>query len=141
MTPSHAPSPSPSPDLYAELRATRRELQAARRALQLHAVQRVAQRGAMTREDTVRALSVVLQHTTPPALEDLRAERDAMARDLGSVQARLRSLQAKYTALRYNAWHVAARSLHGEQPHDDALDEICRLTEDSEDDRGWERRG
>jgi hypothetical protein len=134
-------TPAPSPDLYAELRATRRELQAARRALQLHAVQRVAPR-ALTHEDTVRALSVVLQHSTLPALEDLRAERDAMARDLESVQARLRALQAKYSALRYNAWQVAARSLHGEQPHEDALEEICRVTEDSEDDRGWdERRG
>jgi hypothetical protein len=135
-------TPSPAPDLYAELRATRRELQAARRALQLRAVQCARTSGVITREDTVRALSVVLQHTTPPALEDLRAERDAMARDLGFVQARLRSLQAKYSALRYNAWQVAARSLHGEQPHDDALEEICRVTEDSEDDRGWdERRG
>ena len=133
------PSPSP-PDLYAELRATRRELQAARRALQLHAVQRVAQRAprAMTREDTVRALSAVLQHSIPGALEELRAERDVMERDLGSVQARLRALQAKYTSLRYNAWQIAVRALHAEQPLEDALQAIVQETEDSEDDRSWD---
>ena len=92
----------------------------------------------MTREDTVRALSVVLQHTTPPALEDLRAERDAMERDLGSVQARLRALQAKYSSLRYNAWQIAVRALHAEQPLEDALQAIIGEMEDSEDDRSWD---
>jgi hypothetical protein len=95
-------SPTPAPDLHAELRATRRELAAARRALQEHAARRVAVGRPITREDTVRALSTLLQHLLPPALEDLRAERDRLVRDLGHARA-----QVKTARMRYSGSHSA----------------------------------
>jgi hypothetical protein len=127
-----------APDLHAELCATRRELQAARRALQQHASQRVAHGRPITREDTVRALNAVLQHTTPRALDELRAERDRLARDLMSSQIQLRLVRGKYSQLRYMAWQSAQGSLSGGDPPEVALRQICEETEDSEDDRAWE---
>jgi hypothetical protein len=72
----------------AELRATRRELAAARRALQ---ERRTAASRHISREDTVRALGAVLQQMLPCALDELRAERDRLARDLASARVQLRT--------------------------------------------------
>jgi hypothetical protein len=80
---------TPAPDLHTELRATRRELQAARRALQAYDSRRVAQARPITRDDTARALSAVLQHTVPSATEEFRAECNRLARDLASAHIQL----------------------------------------------------
>ena len=96
---------SPS-DLHAELLATRRELAAARRALQ----ERVAARGRPhSSYDTVQALSAVLRHSIPAALLELKAERDHLARDLGHTRTLLRTARLKYSTLRYNVWHLTQR--------------------------------
>jgi hypothetical protein len=95
----------------------------------------------MTREDTVRALSTVLQHTTPQALDELRAERDRLARELISARGELRMVRGKYSQLRYNAWQIAIRALYAhEQPLGDALHQIVDETADSEDDRAYEEQ-
>ena len=130
-----------APDLHAELRATRRELAAARRALQEHAARRVAVGRPINREDTVRALSAVLQHELPVALDELRAERDRLARDLGHAQALYRTARARYSGLRYNVWHIAQRAIANFEPHDTALEEVIAETLDSDDDRAWEEDG
>ena len=132
---------TPTPALYAELRATRRELAAARRALQEHAARRVAVGRPLTREDTARALSTVIHHVLPPALEELRAERDRLARDLGHVRLMLRAARMRYSTLRYNVWHIAHRAVDGHEPHDTALTEVVAETADSDDDRLWEEDG
>ena len=130
-----------APDLHAELRATRRELAAARRALQEHAARRVAVGRPINREDTVRALSAVLQHELPVALDELRAERDRLARDLGHTQALYRTARVRYSTLRYNVWQIAHRAFANFQPHDTALEEVMAETLDSDDDRAWEEDG
>jgi hypothetical protein len=127
--------PTPAPDLHAELRATRRELAAARRALQEHAARRVAAGRPITREDTVRALSTVLQHSTPLALDELRAERDRLARDLASARVQLRSARTKYSVLRWNVWQIEQRALAGHDSPGVALEEVISETVDSDDDR------
>jgi hypothetical protein len=122
-------------ELQAELRATRRELANARRALQSR---RVAQGRPQSNEDTVRALSVVLQHSTPAAIEELRAERDRLARDLGCANTWLRTAKSKYSTLRYTVWHLAQQFFAGREPPESVLEEILSETLDSEDDRSWE---
>jgi hypothetical protein len=122
-------------DLQSQLLATRRELAAVRRALQ---ERRVVRRRPHSSYDTVQALSVVLQHSIPEALLELRAERDRLARDLGYTQTQLRTAKLKYSALRYNVWQLAQRFFAGREPHEQVLEEILGETLDSEDDRAWE---
>jgi hypothetical protein len=124
------------PDLRAELLATRRELAAVRRALY---ERRVVRRQPASSDDTVRALTAVLQHSTAAALEELRAERDRLVRDLGLSERRRRTLQNTYSTMRCNVWQIARAALgRSELSPEDALDQICDQTEDSDDDRVWE---
>jgi hypothetical protein len=126
---------TPPPDLHAQLLATRRELAAVRRAL---LDRQAARRRPVHSCDTARALAVVLQHSTAAALEELRAERDRLARDLASSEARRRDTERKYSSMRYNVWQLAQRALLGEEIPDETLELICEETADSEDDRRWE---
>ena len=128
-------SPPPPPDLHAQLLATRRELAAVRRAL---LDRQAARRRPVHSCDTARALAVVLQHSTASAMEELRAERDRLARDLASSETRRRTAERKYSSMRYNVWQLAQRALLGEEIPDETLDLICAETADSEDDRRWE---
>ena len=128
-------APAPPPDLRAQLLATRRELAAVRRAL----LGRQAERRRPVHScDTARALAVVLQHSTAAALEELRAERDRLARDLASSEARRRDAERKYSSMRDNVWQLAQRALLGEEIPIETLELICEETADSEDDRRWE---
>ncbi len=124
-----------SPDLQAQLLATRRELAAVRRALQ---ERRAARRVPHSSYDTVQALSVVLQHSIPQALLELRAERDRLVRDLGHARTQLRTAKLKYSGLRYNVWQLAQRYFANFEQPDNVLEEIISETLDSEDDREWE---
>jgi hypothetical protein len=124
-----------SPDLQAQLIATRRELAAVRRVLQ---ERRVVRRLPHSSYDTVQALSVVLQHSIPEALLELRAERDRLTRDLGHARTQLRTARLKYSTLRYNVWQLAQRFFAGREAHEQVLEEIIGETLDSEDDRDWE---
>ena len=125
----------PPPDLHAQLLATRRELAAVRRAL---LDRQAARRRPVHSCDTARAVAVVLQHSTASAMEELRAERDRLARDLASSETRRRDAERKYSSMRYNVWQLAQRALLGEEIPDETLDLICAETADSEDDRRWE---
>ncbi len=95
----------------------------------------------INREDTVRALGAVLQHEMPAALDELRAERDRLARDLGHVHALYRTARTRYSTLRYNVWHIAQRAIANFEPPDTALEEVMAETLDSDDDRAWEEDG
>ncbi len=130
-------SPQPQTDLQSQLRATHLELAAVRRALQ----ERRVVRSPASSYDTVRLLTVVLQHSTNAALEELRAERERLARDLGSSEIRRRTLQNKYSSLRYNVWQLARRAQAGLELPEAALEQICDETADSEDDRAWDEGG
>ena len=125
----------PPPDLRAELTATRRELAAVRRAL---LDRQAARRRPVSSYDTARTLAVVLQHSTAAGLEELRAERDRLARDLASSEARRRAAERKYSSKRYNVWQIVQRAQLGEEIPDETLDLILEETADSEDDRRWE---
>jgi hypothetical protein len=57
----------------------------------------------------------------PRALDELRAERDRLDRDLLSTQIQLRLVRGKYSSLRYIAWPIAQRALWGQDPLEDAL--------------------
>jgi hypothetical protein len=130
-------SPTP-PDLHAQLRATRLELAAVRRALQ---ERRVVRSRPASSYDTARALAAVLQHSTSAAMEELRAERDRLARDLSSSKTRRRTLQNKCSSMRYHVWQLARRALDRFESAELALDHMCDETADSEDDRAWEDGG
>jgi hypothetical protein len=118
----------PVSDLESQLLATRRELAAVRRALQ---ERRVVRRVPHSSYDTVRALSVVLQHSIPEALLELRAERHRLTRDLSSSEQRRRALQRNYSSMRYNAWQLAQWALAKFEPPELVLDQICDETADS----------
>ena len=124
-----------NPDLQSQLIATRRELAAVRRALQ---ERRVARRVPHSSYDTVQALSVVLQHSIPEALLELRAERDRLTRDLGHARTQLRTARLKYSTLRYNVWHLTQRYFANREAPEDVLEEVLTETLDSEDDREWD---
>jgi hypothetical protein len=77
----------------------------------------------------------------PGALDELRAARDLMARDPGSVRTQLRGLQAKYSSPRYSARQIAVCALYAQgQPLENALQQIIQETADSDDDRAWDER-
>jgi hypothetical protein len=86
----------------------------------------------------VRALSVVLQHSIPEALSELRAERDRLVRDLGHAQAQLRTAKLKYSTLRYNVWHLTQRFFGNQEAPEGVMEEILTETMDSDDDREWD---
>ena len=64
-------------------------------------------------DDVVQALTVVVQHSTPAALEELRVERDRLARELEQAQSRIQTAQARYLLLRENVWRLANRFFLG----------------------------
>jgi hypothetical protein len=53
----------------------------------------------------------------------------------------MRTAQEKYSALRYNVWHLARRAQLGDELPDDVLDAIVNETADSQDDRRWDEAG
>ena len=126
------------PDLRDQLLATRRELAAVRRAL---LDRQAVRRRPVSSYDTARALAVVLQHSTNAALEELRAERDRLAKDLASSETRRRSAESKYSTVRYNVWRLAQQALAGNEVPEAALEAIIAETLDSEDDREFEEDG
>ena len=123
------------PDLRDQLLATRRELVAVRRAL---LTRQATRRQPVSSYDTARALAVVLQHSTNAALEELRAERDRLARDLASSETRRRTAESKYSTIRYNVLRLVQQAQLGEELPDDTLDRILAETSDSDDDRRWD---
>jgi hypothetical protein len=83
-------------------------------------------------------LSVVLQHSIPAALVELRAERDRLVRDLGDTRTLLRTAELKYSTQRYNVWQLTQRFFAGLEEPGIVLAEILGETLGSEDDGEWE---
>ena len=123
--------------LQRELREVKRELAAARRVLQ---DQQAARGRPIGPEDTVQALSAVLDHSVPGALADLQRDRERLAEELRQTQERLRTQKDWYSQLRWNVWNLARDGIYGPGWPIDALEDIVTAVEDSEDDRDWERR-
>jgi hypothetical protein len=120
-----------------ELRQARRELAQARRALQ---ERRYARGQPISADLVVQALSAVLHHAIPEALAEARRDRTRLAEQLRETQAQLRAAKNSHTALRYELWHLAQAGILGAEWPLDALENVVRATEDSEDDADWERR-
>ena len=123
--------------LEEELHQTRRELAQARRALQ---ERRYARSQPISADLTVQALSAVLQHSIPEALAEARRDRARLAESLRIAQAQLRTMKNKYTELRYEVWRLAQAGIMGAEWPLDALENVVRASEDSDDDIDWERR-
>jgi hypothetical protein len=120
-----------------ELRQKRRELAQARRALQ---ERRFARSQPISAELTVQALAAVLQHSIPEALTEARRDRARLAEQLRITQAQLRTAKNAYTEIRYEVWRLAQAGLLGAEWPIDALENVVRAAEDSDDDGDWERR-
>jgi len=120
-----------------ELRRTRRELAQARRALQ---ERRYARSLPLSADLTVQALSTVLQHAIPEALAEARRDRTKLAEHLRITQAMFRTAKNNYSELRYEVWRLAQAGILGAEWPIDALENIVRATEDSDDDTDWEHR-
>ena len=123
--------------LQEELRRTRRELQAARRALQ---ERRHARSQPISSEITVRALTAVLQHSVAPALAEAQRDRARLVEALRIARAQLRTAKNAYSDLRYEVWRLAQAGIQGTEWPLDALENVVRAAEDSDDDLDWERR-
>ena len=123
--------------LEEELRQTRRELQAARRALQ---ERRVARNTPISSELTAQALAIVLNHSIPPALAEAQRDRARLAEQLRLARAQLRTTKNTYTELRYEVWRLAQAGIMGTGWPMDALENVVHAAEDSDDDKDWERR-
>jgi hypothetical protein len=119
-----------------ELRQTRRELAEARRALH----ERRYTRGQPILADLTQALGTVLQHSIPQALAEARGDRARLAEQLQIARAQLQTAKNSYSALRYEVWQLAQAGLLGAECPVDALENVVRATEDSDDDTDWERR-
>jgi hypothetical protein len=120
-----------------ELRQTRRELAQARRALQ---ERRYARSQPISADLTVQALSAVLQHSIPEAMAEARRDRARLAEQLRIAQAQLRTMKNTYTELRCEVWRLAQAGIMGAEWPLDALENVVRASEDSDDDREWESR-
>jgi hypothetical protein len=125
--------------LEEELRQTRRELQAARRALQ---ERRFAQSRPITAELTVQALTAVLNHSVHPALAEAQRDRARLAEQLRIARAQLRTAKNTYSELRYEVWRLAQAGIQGAEWPMDALENVVRAAEehDDDDDSEWEAR-
>ena len=120
-----------------ELRQTRRELAQARRALQ---ERRYARSLPISADLTVQALSAVLQHSIPEALAEARRDRARLAEQLRIARAQLTTSKNRYSELRYEVWRLAQAGIMGAEWPIDALENVVRAAEDSDDDLDWERR-
>jgi hypothetical protein len=118
-----------------ELHKTRRELQATRRALE-----RYGQSQPLTSQLTVAALATVLQHNVPRALEEAQRDRARLAEQLRIARAQVRTAKNAYSELRYEVWRLAQAGILGAEWHLDALENVVRAVEDSDDDNDWEAR-
>ena len=120
-----------------ELRQTRRELAQARRALQ---ERRYARNQPISAELTVQALSAVLQHSIPEALAEARRDRARPAEQLRIARAQLTTSKNQYSELRYEVWRLAQAGIQGAEWPIDALENVVRASEDSDDDHDWDHR-
>ena len=116
-----------------ELHKTRRELQATRRALERYGQ-------PLTSQLTVAALATVLQHNVPRALEEAQRDRARLAEQLRIARAQVRTAKNAYSELRYEVWRLAQAGILGAEWHLDALENVVRAVEDSDDDNDWEAR-
>jgi hypothetical protein len=123
--------------LEEELRKTRRELQAARRALQ---ERRFARSMPISSEVTVQALSTVLNHSIHAALAEAQRDRARLAEQLRIARAQLRTAKNTYSEMRYEVWRLAQAGILGAEWPLDAFENVVRAAEDSDDDSDWERR-
>jgi hypothetical protein len=82
----------------------------------------------------------VLQHAIPEALAEARRDRARLAEQLRIAQAQLRTTKNAYTEIRYEVWRLAQAGLLGAEWPTNALENVVRAAEDSDDDREWERR-
>jgi hypothetical protein len=124
-------------DLQEELRKTRRELQAARRALQ---ERRYAQSRPISSGTAVAALSAVLQHQIPHVLAEAQRDRARLVEQLRIARAQVTTAKNTYSTLRYEVWRLAQAGLQGVEWPEAARENVVRAAEDSDDDRDWERR-
>jgi hypothetical protein len=122
-------------NLEEELRKTRRELAQARHALQ---EKRYARSQPISSELTVQALTAVLQHTLPEALAEAQRGRVYLAEQLRITHAQLRTATNTYSELRYEVWRLAQAGIMGPEWPLDALENIVRAAEDSDDDQDWQ---
>jgi hypothetical protein len=119
-----------------ELRKTRHELAQARRELE----RRYAARHPLSSDITVQALAIVLQHNIPQALAEARRVRERLAEQLRTARAQLHVAKNACSDLRYNVWQLAQAGIMGTEWPMDALENLVRVAEDSDDDTDWERR-
>jgi hypothetical protein len=124
-------------ELQEELRKTRRELAQARRALQ---ERRYARSSPISSGTAVAALAAVLQHTIPEALAEAQRDRARLAEQLRIARAQLTTAKNTYTELRCEVWRLAQAGIMGGEWPMDALENVVRAAEDSDDDWDWERR-
>jgi hypothetical protein len=120
-----------------ELRETRRELQAARLALQ---ERRYARSQPITSELTVAALTAVLQHSVPKALAEAQRDRECLSEQLRIARSQVVTARNTYSTLRYEVWRLAQAGIMGVEWPQEALEDVVRAVEDSDDDHDWERR-
>jgi hypothetical protein len=118
-------------DLQEELRKTRRELQAARR---------YGRSLPLTSELTVAAMTAVLNHTVPSAQAEAQRDPKRLAEQLRIARAQVVEARTTYSTLRYEVWRLAQAGIMGAEWPLDALENVVRAVEDSDDDRDWERR-
>ena len=96
--------------------------------------------GPLTSQLTVAALATVLQHNVPRALEEAQRDRARLAEQLRIARAQVRTAKNAYSELRYEVWRLAQAGILGAEWHLDALENVVRAVEDSDDDNDWEAR-
>jgi hypothetical protein len=82
----------------------------------------------------------VLQHQIPHALAEAQRDRARLAEQLRIAREQVTTAKNTYSTLRYEVWRLAQAGLQGVEWPEDALENVVRAAEDSDDDRDWERR-
>jgi hypothetical protein len=116
-------------DLHEELRKTRSELE-----------RRFARSQPISSEIPVQALTVVLQHSVPPALAEAQRDRARLAEQLREARAQIVTARNTYSSIRYEVWRLVQAGILGAEWPPDALASIVCAVEDVEDDTDWKRR-
>jgi hypothetical protein len=97
---------------------------------------RFARSQPISSELTVAAMAAVLNHSVP----ERRRGTGRGSRNSCESLAQMTTARKTYSDLRYEVWRLVQAGILGTEWPLDALENVVRAAEDSDDDHDWERR-
>ena len=91
-------------------------------------------------EDSTPSTTLYNDYYLDDALAEAQRDRARLAEMLRIARAQVTHARNMYSDLRYEVWRLAQAGIQGAEWPLDALENVVRAAEDSDDDRDWERR-